>query len=116
MIKIMMVDDELPALKMAESVLITLSEVSLCGSFPDPDDLLAVLQTADVHIILVDMKMPGMHGLELAGRIQQLRSDISIVFVTAYEDYAVEAFEEDTYQKLKDGISEAIIIIEDEIN
>lgn len=86
-------DDELPALKMAESVLRTFEDVSICGGFSDPDELLACLSTTDVDLLLVDMKMPGMHGLELAGRIQELKSEASIVFVTAYDDYAVEAFE-----------------------
>lgn len=92
-IKIMIVDDELPALKMAESVLKTFDSVLICGTFSDPDELLACLPTTDVDLLLVDMKMPGMHGLELAGRIQELKSETFIVFVTAYDDYAVEAFE-----------------------
>lgn len=92
-IRVMIVDDELPALKMAESVLRTFRDVSICGSFSDPDELLSCLPTTDVDLLLLDMKMPGMHGLELAGRIQELKSEASIVFVTAYDDYAVDAFE-----------------------
>lgn len=86
-------DDELPALKMAESVLKICSDVSICGSFVDPDDLLACLPVTDVDLILLDMKMPGMSGLELAGRIQEIKSDTFIVFVTAYDEYAVDAFD-----------------------
>lgn len=92
-IRVMIVDDELPALKMAESVLRTFEDVGIYGSFSDPDELLTCLPTTDVDLLLVDMKMPGMHGLELAGRIQELISEVSIVFVTAYDDYAVDAFE-----------------------
>lgn len=95
MIRIMIVDDELPALKMAESVLKTFDDVSICGMFTDPDELLTCLPTTDVDLILVDMKMPGIHGLELAGRIQELKYEPAIVFVTAYDDYAVDAFEKD---------------------
>lgn len=89
----MIVDDELPALKLAESVLRTFENVNVCGVFSDPDELLECLQAADVDLLLVDMKMPGIHGLELAGRIQELKSETLIVFVTAYDDYAVDAFE-----------------------
>lgn len=86
-------DDELPALKIAKSVLKLFEDVSICGVFSDPDELLACLPSIDVDLLLVDMKMPGMHGLELAGRIQELKSEAFIVFVTAYDDYAVDAFE-----------------------
>lgn len=92
-IRVMIVDDELPALKMAESVLKTFNDVFICGAFSDPDELLSCLSVTDVDLVLVDMKMPGMHGLEMAGRIQELKSEVSIVFVTAYDDYAVDAFE-----------------------
>lgn len=92
-IRVMIVDDELPALKMAESVLRTFKDVNICGVFSDPDELLECLHATAVDLILVDMKMPGMHGLELAGRIQELKSETLIVFVTAYDDYAVDAFE-----------------------
>lgn len=95
MLKIMMVDDELPALKMAESVIRTFEDTSIVGAFSDPDELLANLYTTETDLVLVDMKMPGMHGLELAGRIQEIKPEVSIVFVTAYNDYAVDAFETD---------------------
>ena len=93
MIRVMLVDDELPALKLAESVLRTFEDVNICGVFTDPDELLECLNTTIADLILVDMKMPGIHGLELAGRIQEQKSEIAVVFVTAYDDYAVEAFE-----------------------
>lgn len=93
MLKVMIVDDELPALKMADSVLRTFDDVNMCGMFSDPEELLESLQANSVDMVLVDMKMPGMHGLELAGRIQELRPEVFIVFVTAYDDYAVDAFE-----------------------
>ena len=92
-IRVMIVDDEIPALKMAESVLRVFKDVSICGVFADPDELLECLHTTEADLILVDMKMPGMHGLELAGRIQELKYEASIVFVTAYDDYAIAAFE-----------------------
>lgn len=93
MLKVMVVDDELPALKMANSVLRMFDDVNMCGMFSEPEELLESLQANPVDIVLVDMKMPGMHGLELAGRIQELRPEVFIVFVTAYDDYAVDAFE-----------------------
>lgn len=95
MIKVIMVDDELPALKLLGSVLKSFDDVQICGIFTDPDELLKNLRKMSMDLIFVDMKMPGMNGLELAGRIQEYNSDIYIVFVTAYDDYAIDAFEAD---------------------
>lgn len=95
MIRVMIIDDELPALKMAESVLRTFEDIQITGVYSDPDELLESLQKTDADLLLVDMKMPGMHGLELAGRIQEQKQNPFIVFVTAYDDYAVDAFETD---------------------
>lgn len=89
----MLVDDELPALKIAGSVLKSFENINICGIYSDPDELLECLAIKSADLVLVDMKMPGMHGLELAGRIQAIRPEAFIVFVTAYDDFAVDAFE-----------------------
>jgi len=93
MIRVIIVDDELPALKMAESVLMTCNDVKICGSYSDQDELMEGLPMSEVDLIFLDMKMPGMLGLELAGRINEIKPDVAIVFVTAYDSYAVDAFE-----------------------
>lgn len=93
MIRVMMVDDELPALKMAESILRSFEEIEICGAFSEQDDLLEALPLIDVDLIFMDIKMPGMHGMELAGRVNEIKPEVEIVFATAYDHYAVEAFE-----------------------
>jgi len=106
MIRVIIVDDELPALKMAESVLREFDDVLICGIFSDQDELLECISTVDVDLLLLDIKMPGMHGLELAERINEIRSDISIVFVTAYDSYALDAFEADALDYIMKPITE----------
>ncbi|MBU4438025.1 MAG: response regulator [Firmicutes bacterium] len=93
MIRVIIVDDELPALKMAESILRIVDDVEICGAFSDQDELLECLPKIDVDLIFLDIKMPGMHGLELAGRVNEIKPEAAIVFATAYDSYAVEAFE-----------------------
>lgn len=93
MIRVIIVDDELPALKIAESVLMTCNDIKICGAYSDQDELMEGLPMIDVDLIFLDMKMPGMLGLELAGRINEIKPDVAIVFVTAYDSYAVDAFE-----------------------
>ncbi|MHC1685844.1 MAG: response regulator [Clostridiaceae bacterium] len=106
MIRVIIVDDELPALKMAESVLGAFDDVLICGTFSDQDELLDCLPRIEVDLVLLDIKMPGMHGLELAGRINEVRSDILIVFVTAYDSYAIDAFETEALDYIMKPITE----------
>lgn len=106
MIKVIIVDDELPALKMAESVLKAFGDVQICGAFSDQDELLECISTIEVDLLLLDIKMPGMHGLELAERINEIRSDIFIVFVTAYDNYAINAFETEALDYIMKPLTE----------
>lgn len=106
MIRVVIVDDELPALKMAESVLRAFDDVVICGAFSDQDKLLECISTIEVDLLLMDIRMPGMHGLELAERIAEIRSDIFIVFVTAYDSYAVDAYETEALDYIMKPITE----------
>ena len=46
-----------------------------------------------VDLLLLDIDMPGMNGIELAMRLREMRRDIIIVFITAHPRFAVEAFQ-----------------------
>lgn len=106
MIRVIIVDDELPELKMAKSVLQEFDDVLISGTFSDQNELLECIPTVEVDLLLLDIKMPGMHGLELAERINEIRSDIFIVFVTAYDSYAIKAFETDALDYIMKPITE----------
>lgn len=49
--------------------------------------------------------MHGMHGLQLAERVTEIRSDIFIVFVTAYDSYAIEEFETEALDYIMKSIT-----------
>jgi DNA-binding LytR/AlgR family response regulator len=53
---------------------------------------LKLLSTEAFDVLFCDIKMPGLNGLELARLVAQFATPLQIVFVTAYEDHAVEAF------------------------
>ena len=86
------IDDERPALE-GLKFLLGKSGVEVCGTFQNP--LLAVEQSADLKpdAAFIDIEMPGMNGLEAAERLLAQLPDLKVVFVTAYHQYAVEAFE-----------------------
>ena len=60
----------------------------------------------ELDLIFLDIKMPGIKGLELAEIIISKNEDIEIIFVTAYDEYAVEAFEINALDYLLKPISE----------
>ena len=54
---------------------------------------LAFLREQPVDIVLADIRMPGMDGIELAGHLGRLASAPAVIFTTAYDNYAVQAFD-----------------------
>ncbi|SMF73402.1 Two-component response regulator, SAPR family, consists of REC, wHTH and BTAD domains [Paenibacillus uliginis N3/975] len=96
-LKVIVVDDEWLALKKMEKLLVERSEldvkVELVGIFNDPYQALELAQQEKVDIAFLDVQMPEIDGFELAERFQQIQPHIRIIFVTAYQEYAVKAFE-----------------------
>jgi two-component SAPR family response regulator len=95
MIRIVAVDDELPALRRVGKLLEAFDEVRVCGLFDKSPAFLEYALTApeSIDLALLDMEMPALHGLELARRLRECRPEIQIAFLTAYEEFAKEAFE-----------------------
>lgn len=86
------VDDEPLILDELVSVLHSSCPDSEILSFTWPDDALEAAKMQPVDVAFLDVKMGGMTGLQLAARLKKIKPDIHIVFVTGYQEYAVEAF------------------------
>lgn len=89
---LLVVDDERPVrdelaflLERDERV----ASVLTCGS---ADEALRRLRETVVHGVLLDVQMPGLSGIELAGVLARFRQPPAVVFVTAHEEHAVDAF------------------------
>jgi two-component SAPR family response regulator len=67
--------------------------VEVAASFQNPIEALQSEWWEAVDAAFVDIDMPGMNGLELAARLQSNDPNLEIVFVTAYDQYAVSAFD-----------------------
>ncbi len=88
--KILIVDDEAPAREYLRSLLEDL-EVEVIEEACDGPDALA--QAARFDLVLLDIRMPGMSGLEVAQALVGFQPAPRIIFVTAYDQHAVRAFE-----------------------
>ena len=62
-------------------------------SVNDPTMATQVVKEFDPHVILLDISMPGMDGLAVAQALQQRDDPPAVIFCTAYDRYAVQAFE-----------------------
>jgi two-component system, LytTR family, response regulator len=91
-LKILLVDDEKPALGFLQRMLSSYPELSISGCFSDPLLALEFLNKEKVDVIFLDIEMPKIDGLEAAARISQICPEADIVFVTAFSQYAVDAF------------------------
>lgn len=88
------IDDEPIALRASEQVVRRALQDADLMTFGSGDDTLEHMRTANEFpdIVFSDIEMPGTNGLDFAVRLKQLSPKTRIVFVTAYSEYALDAF------------------------
>ncbi|HLH46396.1 MAG TPA: LytTR family DNA-binding domain-containing protein [Acidimicrobiales bacterium] len=86
------VDDEAPALDELAWLLRNSPLVDRVEAVSSADDALRKLDRDRFDVVLADIRMPGLDGLELARVLARFSSPPAVVFVTAHESHAVEAF------------------------
>ena len=85
------VDDEPLAVKLLESFVARTPDLELKASFTDSIEALTALQKEPVDVLLLDIQMPDLDGMELAQSIDNLRT--RVIFTTAFKDYAFDSYE-----------------------
>lgn len=93
MISCIIVEDEIPAREELKFFLETDDKIELINEFENPIEVLSFLEENPVDVIFMDINIPTINGLNLSKIITKMYPKIKIVFITAYKDYAVEAFE-----------------------
>ena len=93
--KIILVDDEYLILDELEYCCSQIEGVEVCGAFEEAQEALAYIQEHEVDFAFLDIQMPGMTGLELLKQMKVYRENLQAAFVTAYTQYALEAFQND---------------------
>ncbi|WP_156307169.1 LytR/AlgR family response regulator transcription factor [Sphingobacterium endophyticum] len=88
-LRCLLLDDELPSLQYLKLLCQQIPDLEIVKSFISPKDLLAELPMLEYDLLISDIEMPDLNGLELA---EQLR-DKPIIFITAYAEYAADAFD-----------------------
>jgi len=88
-----LVDDEALALLDLEKQLGKVGGIDIVGTYQNVFDALAAAGKQRPDVVFLDIDMPEIGGLEAAGRFHDLFPHVQVVFVTAYEEFAVKAFE-----------------------
>lgn len=89
------VDDEKPAIDNFRLTTKSFPEISELTTFQSGEEALEHVKTHPVDVAFLDMEMPGIHGLTLAKELKEYDSRIRVVFVTAYSEYALDAWSVD---------------------
>jgi two-component system response regulator AlgR len=95
-LRLLIVDDEAPARRRLRDVLADCADalpVDIVGEADNGLDALNQIQQQPVDAVLLDIRMPGMDGLECAGHLNRLTTPPAIIFSTAYDAYACQAFD-----------------------
>ncbi|MBS3985174.1 MAG: response regulator transcription factor [Selenomonadales bacterium] len=92
-IRAIIIDDEQPARQELSFLLRQLGWLEVVGEAETADEGLAVILALCPELVFLDIKLPGVNGLELAKEIAQLPDKPHVVFTTAYDSYAIAAFE-----------------------
>ncbi len=90
---VLAVDDETPALDELAYLLGDHPEIGVVHTAGDATSALRELNQHNIDAVFLDINMPGLSGIELAGVLRNFANRPSIVFVTAHDDRAVDAFD-----------------------
>jgi two-component system, LytTR family, response regulator AlgR len=92
-LRVLVVDDEAPARARLRRILDEIPDVTVAGEAANGFEALEMCASMDPDVVLLDVRMPGMDGIEAARHLSALGDPPAVIFTTAYDEHAVEAFE-----------------------
>jgi two-component system response regulator AlgR len=93
MLKLLIVDDELPGRARLRRMLQGQPGCDVVGEAGSGLEALGLITDLAPDVLLLDISMPGMDGLDLAAELNQREQRPAVIFCTAYEEHALQAFE-----------------------
>lgn len=108
--KVIIVDDEYPARKELRYFIENYTDMNIIGEFDNGLDVLNFIQENTLDAIFLDINIPKLDGMLLAKTIDKFEKRPKIIFITAYDNYAVEAFNLETFDYILKPYSDERII------
>lgn len=105
-LKTLIVDDEAPARSELRYMLEKSSEVQVIGEATNATEALELIKALNYDLVFIDIQMPGLSGLDVVMAIKEMDQMPAVVFVTAYSEHALKAFELDAVDYLVKPIDE----------
>ena len=96
LLRVVIVDDEAPARSRLKELLADCAgelPIAIAGEAASGPAAIEMLAADPADVVLLDVRMPEMDGIEVAQHLQKLERPPAVVFATAYDAYAIRAFE-----------------------
>jgi len=90
---VLIVDDEAPARDRLRRILEEDGTHAVVGEAANGEEALRMVERLEPDVVLLDIRMPGLSGIETAQHLNTFDKPPAIVFATAYDEYAIDAFE-----------------------
>lgn len=113
-------DDEPLALRLIETYVQRTPALELVGAFTSAKEALQAISDGRTDLAFLDIQMPQMSGLELAGVARD--NNVGVIFITAYRDFALEGFRVNalnyllkpvSYEEFADAAARAVALLHD---
>lgn len=110
MLNCVIVEDEFPAREELKYFINSNSNFQITKEFENPIDALKYIEGNHIDIVFLDINMPELDGMSLGKIIHRLNKNIKLIFITAYKDFAIDAFEIKAFDYILKPYSEERII------
>jgi two-component system response regulator AlgR len=91
--RVLIADDEAPARERLRSLLAEIPDMEVVAEATNGEQALRLAVEASPDVVLLDVRMPGVDGIEAARQINSLVEPPAVIFTTAYDEYAISAFD-----------------------
>lgn len=113
MLKVAIIEDNLPFQSRINNLINNshcIEFVRQIDVFSNAEEFLIAISNSTYHIIILDIELPGMSGLELSRKLIKVNKETSIIFLTSYGNYALDAFGLNVHKYImKDQADEKLI-------
>jgi len=106
MLRAIVVDDEEWAIRRLRRLLSENGLIEICETFQHPLEAYEYVRANPIDVAFLDISMPDINGMKLSALLSELDEGINVIFVTGYEEYALQAFDMSALDYLMKPVSE----------